>query len=80
MVVFNNRLYMTELTQERKNSGTRSNGPTRPKHLMDTSHVSASPTSPDRFKIEIRTDTVTDADIALEGFVGSNSDTLLARC
>lgn len=60
---------MTDSTQERKSSGRMVNEGSHPKHLMDTSHVSATPSDPDRFKIEIRTDTVTNTEIALEGFV-----------
>lgn len=63
---------MTELTQERKTTISRPSGGARPKHLMDTSHVSSTPSNPDRFKIEIRTDTVTDNEIALKGYVSAN--------
>lgn len=72
MVVFNNRLYMTEFSSERNPATNRSNGKAYPKHLMDTSHMSATPSNPDRFKIEIKTDTVTDNGIAMEGYVSSH--------
>lgn len=72
LVVFNNRLFMTEIVHNREPNGSRLDKTSRPKHLMDTSHVAASPSNPDRFKIEISTDTVTDSGRGLEGYVSSS--------